>query len=34
MALGGRSPFDMARTEVGAREVERLLVRFEHGVFG
>jgi len=33
-ALGGASPFAMARTEVGAREVEALIGRIEHGVFG
>lgn len=32
-ALGGQSPLDYARTEVGAREVENLLGRIEHGVF-
>jgi putative toxin-antitoxin system antitoxin component (TIGR02293 family) len=32
-ALGGIIPLDLARTEVGAREVERLLGRLEHGVF-
>lgn len=32
-ALGGRMPLDFARTEVGAREVEDLLGRIEHGVF-
>ena len=32
-ALGGTIPFDLARTEVGAREVERLIGRLEHGVF-
>jgi putative toxin-antitoxin system antitoxin component (TIGR02293 family) len=31
--LGGASPFEMVRTEVGAREVERLIGRIEHGVF-
>lgn len=31
-ALGGPSPFEMARTEVGAREVERLIHQLEHGV--
>ncbi len=30
--LGGATPFDFARTETGAREVERLLGRLEHGV--
>lgn len=32
-ALGGVSPLDLARTEAGAREVERLIGRLEHGVF-
>jgi putative toxin-antitoxin system antitoxin component (TIGR02293 family) len=32
-ALGGRSPLEYADTEVGAREVEDLLGRLEHGVF-
>ena len=32
-ALGGRTPLDLARTEVGAREVETLIGRLEHGVF-
>ncbi|MGH7572872.1 MAG: type II RES/Xre toxin-antitoxin system antitoxin [Gemmatimonadota bacterium] len=32
-ALGGRTPLEMARTEVGAREVEMLLGRLEHGVY-
>jgi putative toxin-antitoxin system antitoxin component (TIGR02293 family) len=32
-ALGGESPLDFARTEVGAREVEALIGRLEHGVF-
>ncbi len=31
-ALGGPSPFEMARTEVGAREVEKLIHQIEHGV--
>ena len=31
--LGGASPFEMAKTEVGAREVENLITRIEHGVF-
>jgi len=33
-ALDGKVPFDLARTEVGAREVESLVLRLEHGVFG
>jgi len=32
-ALGGVSPFEMAKTEVGSREVENLITRIEHGVF-
>ncbi len=30
--LGGTSPFEMVRTEVGSREVESLIGRIEHGV--
>ena len=33
VAFHGESPLDYADTEVGAREVEALLVRIEHGVF-
>ena len=32
-ALGGESPLDYAGTELGAREVENLIGRLEHGVF-
>lgn len=32
-ALGGEVPFVLARTEVGALEIERLIGRLEHGVF-
>ncbi|HWE84292.1 MAG TPA: antitoxin Xre/MbcA/ParS toxin-binding domain-containing protein [Terracidiphilus sp.] len=32
-ALAGQRPIDYARTEIGAREVENLLGRIEHGVF-
>jgi putative toxin-antitoxin system antitoxin component (TIGR02293 family) len=32
-ALGGATPLDFARTEPGAREVENVLGRIEHGVF-
>lgn len=32
-ALGGETPLEVARTEVGAREVEELIGRLEHGVF-
>ena len=31
--LGGNVPVDLANTEVGAREVEHLVGRLEHGVF-
>jgi len=31
-AFGGVSPFEMAKTEVGSREVENLIGRIEHGV--
>lgn len=32
-ALGGVTPLDFARTEPGARKVENVLGRIEHGVF-
>lgn len=32
-ALGGAVPLDLARTDVGARTVEALLGRMEHGVY-
>ena len=32
-ALGGNAPLAYARTELGAREVEALIGRLEHGVF-
>jgi putative toxin-antitoxin system antitoxin component (TIGR02293 family) len=32
IGLGGRAPIDLMRTEAGAREVESLLTRIEHGV--
>jgi putative toxin-antitoxin system antitoxin component (TIGR02293 family) len=32
-ALGGAVPLSVARTELGAREVEQLIGRLEHGVF-
>lgn len=32
-ALGGETPLRYASVEPGAREVERLLVRLEHGVY-
>ena len=32
-ALGWRTPVDYAQTEPGAREVENLIGRIEHGVF-
>lgn len=31
--LGGEVPLEFASTEVGAREVENLITRLEHGVF-
>lgn len=31
--LGGETPLDFATTDVGAREVEKLITRLEHGVF-
>jgi putative toxin-antitoxin system antitoxin component (TIGR02293 family) len=31
--LGGAVPLDYARTEIGAREVEKLLGRIEYGVY-
>jgi putative toxin-antitoxin system antitoxin component (TIGR02293 family) len=33
LALGHRAPLDFADTELGAREVEDLLGRLEHGVY-
>jgi putative toxin-antitoxin system antitoxin component (TIGR02293 family) len=32
-ALGGAVPLELAQTDVGAREVEALLGRMEHGVY-
>ncbi len=32
-ALGEHTPFEYSRTELGAREVEKLIGRLEHGVF-
>jgi putative toxin-antitoxin system antitoxin component (TIGR02293 family) len=32
-ALGGAVPLSVAKTELGAREVEQLIGRLEHGVF-
>lgn len=32
-ALGGATPLDLAKTDVGVREVETLIGRLEHGVF-
>jgi putative toxin-antitoxin system antitoxin component (TIGR02293 family) len=32
-ALGGAIPLDIAKTEVGAREVEKIIGRLEHGIF-
>jgi putative toxin-antitoxin system antitoxin component (TIGR02293 family) len=31
--LGGEVPLEFASTEVGAREVENLIIRLQHGVF-
>jgi putative toxin-antitoxin system antitoxin component (TIGR02293 family) len=31
--LGDESPLDFTRTEIGARDVEDLIGRLEHGVF-
>lgn len=31
--FGGRTPFELAGSELGAREVEDLLLRIEYGVF-
>ncbi|MEW6567704.1 MAG: antitoxin Xre/MbcA/ParS toxin-binding domain-containing protein [Chloroflexota bacterium] len=31
-ALGGQVPLEMAKTEIGAREVEDLIGRLEHGI--
>ena len=33
-ALDGKTPFQMATSEIGAREVEKLIMRLEYGVFG
>jgi putative toxin-antitoxin system antitoxin component (TIGR02293 family) len=32
-SLGGTVPLDLAKSELGAREVEQLIGRLEHGVF-
>jgi len=32
-ALGGKSPLEYADSEIGAREVEDILGRIEHGIF-
>ena len=32
--LAGHAPIDFAKTEVGAREVENLIGRLEHGIPG
>jgi putative toxin-antitoxin system antitoxin component (TIGR02293 family) len=32
-ALGGAIPLEISKTEVGAREVEQIIGRLEHGVF-
>ena len=33
LALGGKTPLEYAQTEPGAREVEDLIGRIEHGIF-
>lgn len=33
IAFGGRTPLSLARTDIGAREVERLIGQLEQGVF-
>jgi putative toxin-antitoxin system antitoxin component (TIGR02293 family) len=33
IALGGKTPLEFAQTEPGAREVENIIGRIEHGVF-
>jgi putative toxin-antitoxin system antitoxin component (TIGR02293 family) len=33
MALGGTTPLEMMRTDIGARAVEQVIGRAEHGVF-
>lgn len=33
LALGGKTPLEYAQTEPGAREVENIIGRIEHGVF-
>ena len=33
VALDGAVPYELVRTEAGAREVEALIGRLEHGVF-
>lgn len=32
-ALGGEVPFDLLDTEIGAHQVEEVLVRLNHGIF-
>jgi putative toxin-antitoxin system antitoxin component (TIGR02293 family) len=32
-ALGGQTPIEISRTDLGAREVENLAIRIEHGVY-
>lgn len=32
-ALGNHSPLDLARTDIGARQIDDLIGRLEHGVF-
>ena len=33
LALGGKTPLEFAQTEPGAREVENIIGRIEHGIF-
>jgi uncharacterized protein (DUF2384 family) len=33
VGLAGAVPIELARTELGAREIETLIERLEHGVF-
>lgn len=33
-ALGGQTPFELLDTDAGAREVDDVLGRIEHGIFG
>lgn len=33
-ALGGEKPLDLLDTDLGARQVEEVLLRLDHGIFG